>query len=187
MMEGVHVLPAVFMLVVLVVAMWYPGFMLSRNMIKALSLKSDVDGSVKSRKASGGEIVQCCIPVVNLGLVRGLLYGSAKIVYIPFGLTIFAVITRFILYLAFPNAIMLSFISLIFTWIMIVVSWVVNGYVLWDIGTCTQASTFSKILAFILPPLSQYIIGRNCVPMMRKAFADMEEAARQEDYVGNNH
>lgn len=174
MTTDVKVIPAVLMLVIVVIAMWYPGYMLAMHMIKALSLQNREGKISAGRKATASEIVQACVPIVNLGLAHKLLYGNAKIVYIPLGLTVFAVITRFIMYLAFPQAFMVSLVSLLFTWAMIVLSWFINGYVLWDIGTCVSASFISKLLAFIFPPLSAYIIGRNCVPLMAAALAEMD-------------
>lgn len=141
---------AIFLLIICA-AMWYPGFMMSVNMVKA----------VEHRNPTAGEYVLSCIPGLNLAVGRTVLYGTAKIVYIPAAITVFAVVQRFIMYFLFDEAILLSFISLLFTWLVFIVAWLISGYVLWDMATCAQCSIATKILAFVFPILAMFNIGKN--------------------------
>ena len=69
---------AVCFILLLMIVMWYPGFMLARNMVKAVS----------QRNPTAGENILACIPGINTGVARTALYGSAKLVYIPFALAV---------------------------------------------------------------------------------------------------
>lgn len=162
---------------ILFVIMWYPGFMLARNMVKAVS----------NRNPTAGENVLACLPGINTGVARTALYGSAKLVYIPFALAIIMTVVRYIMYYLFPEAVFAGFCTLIVTWVVYVITWLLNGYVLWDMGTCIQAGFVTKILGFICPPLAQWAIGRNCIPLMAAVLAELETERQREDYVGDSN
>ena len=52
------------------------------------------------------------------------------------------------------------------------IAWLFNGYILFDTGTCSQCGMLSKVLAFVIPPLSSYLIGKNCIPLIRQALEE---------------
>lgn len=168
---------AVCFILLLMIVMWYPGFMFARNMVKAVS----------QRNPTVGENILACIPGINTGVARTALYGSAKLVYIPFALAVIATVVRFVLYYIFPEAVLAGLISLIAAWVVYLVTWLINGYVLWDMGTCIQAGLLTKVLGFICPPLCQWAIGRNCIPLMAAVLSELEEEKQREDYVGNSN
>lgn len=163
------------MVVILAIVMWYPGFMLARNMVRAVS----------EEEPSAGDTILAIFPGFNLAVGRRELYGSAKLVWIP--MIVFCIFTalKMVFYFGFNSALG-ALISIIITYIyyvVLIVTWLTQSYVLFDMGTCTQASTLTKILAFVVPPLACWIIGRNCIPMMNAARADLEqEDANGEDY-----
>jgi len=160
--------------ILLLVIVWYPGFMLARNMVKA----------VTRRNPTSMENVLSCIPGVNIGVARTALYGSAKIVYIPLACVVIATAIRCVLYYVFPEAILLGLYSLVVTWIVFGIAWLINGYVLWDMGTCIQAGVFTKLLGFVCPPLAQWVIGSNCIPLMASILNELETERQREDYIG---
>lgn len=159
------------------VVLWYPGFMLSRNMIKA----------VTRRNPTRMENIMACIPGLNIGEARSALYGSAKLVYIPLACVVVVTAVRCVLYYVFPEAVLVGLYSLVIAWIVYVIAWMINGYVLWDMGTCIQAGVFTKLLGFICPPLAQWAIGRNCIPMMNAILNELETERQREDYVGDSN
>lgn len=153
----------VIMCFILLGVMWYPGFMLARNMVRA----------VGQTEPTVGDTILACIPGLNLAVSRKQLYGKATLVYVMFVLSVVAVIQRFVFYLAFPDAIMASFISLILTWVILFLTWITYGYILWDIGTCIQAGFVTKLCGFIMPPLACFILGKNCIPIMNSMYSEM--------------
>ncbi|MCM1440602.1 MAG: hypothetical protein NC131_15605 [Roseburia sp.] len=162
------------MLVLIGVIMWFPGFMCARNMVKAVS----------ERNPTIGENILAAIPVLNLLVVRKQLYGSAKIVWVMILQFIIPVVLRIALFFTMDVAagayILIAYS--IFFYLSIVVFWVLQGYVLFDAGNMIQAGTLTKILAFIIPPLSMYFIGRDCIPMMRMAMAQINGEDEDEEY-----
>lgn len=154
--------------------LWYPGFILARNMVKAVS----------QRKPTVAENFTACIPILNIAVARTQLYGSANIVHIPFVLTILTTIVRYILYYAFPTAITANLISLLITWIIYIYTWLILGYVLWDMCICIQAGILTKLLCFVMPPLAEWGIGRDCVALMAKAYIDL---AKKEKDIGDSN
>lgn len=163
--------------ILFLIIIWYPGFMLARNMVKA----------VTQRNPTGVENILSCIPGVNLGVARTALYGSAKIVYIPLACAVVMTVIRCVLYYMFPDAVLAGLYSLVITWIVYCAVWLINGFVLWDMGTCIQAGVFTKLLGFVCPPLAQWAIGRNCIPLMAAILNELETERQREDYIGNSN
>lgn len=149
-------------IVIMVAVMWYPGFMLSRNVIIA----------VRGDKPTVAETIIALFPGFQLANARKEFYGSATLVYVVNALVYVAVAQRYIFYLLFPEAIFASLVSLIVTWGALVIAWLFNGYILFDTGTCSQCGMLSKVMAFIIPPLSSYLIGKNCIPLIRQALEE---------------
>lgn len=163
------------MLLIALVVMWFPGFMCARNMVKAMS----------ERNPTIGENIMAAFPGFNLVVVRKQLYGSAKIVWFMILQFLIPVILRIVLMFTMEVAagayILIAYS--IFFYGSIVVAWIIQGYVLFDAGTMIQAGMLVKIMAFIMPPLSMYFIGRDCIPMMRAAMAGLEgEEDEDEEY-----
>lgn len=148
--------------VIMIAVMWYPGFMLSRNVIIA----------VRGDKPTAAETIIALFPGFQLANARKEFYGSATLVYVVNALVYVAVAQRYIFYLLFPEAIFASLVSLIVTWGALVIAWLFNGYILFDTGTCSQCGMLSKVLAFVIPPLSSYLIGKNCIPLIRQALEE---------------
>lgn len=162
------------MFVIAAVAMWFPGFMCARNMVKAVS----------ERNPTVGENIMAIFPGLNLVVVRKQLYGSAKIVWAMFIPVIIAAILRIALFFTMEVAAgaYLIFVYFAFFYGSMVVWWLIQGYVLADAATMIQSGMFVKILAFVMPPVASYFIGRDCIPMMRAAMAGMEEEDEEEAY-----
>lgn len=151
---------------IIFICMWYPGFMLSRNVIKA----------VRDDNPTLGETILAIIPGFNMVNPRKEFYGSAKLVWAVNILLIVAVIQKLVFYYFFDTAIVAAIFSTYIFYAVCVIYWVVNGYVIQDIGACSQCGILSRVLAFIFPPLSQYLIGRNCVATIRYMMANMQTA-----------
>lgn len=156
-------------LVLVAVIMWFPGFILAYNMTIAVS----------ERKPTAGEIVGALIPGINLGVARKQLYGSAKLVWTTLILLALTFVLKMVFFYRFdtPLGILLSLIFTYVFYFMVVVAWLIQGYVLFDMGNLIQCGTLTKLMGFIIPPLASYIIGRNCIPLMRAA---SQEIANQE-------
>lgn len=157
------------MILIIAIVLWYPGFMLSRNMIIA----------VEKRKPTIGENVMAAIPFLNAVPARKALYGSAKL---PLGIFIALVVTvvlnnviGFITADATSTAMVyLEVFALYGTYISYAACWVLFGYVLMDFAKCIQQGGFTFVLCYVFPPLAQFIIGKNCIPMIAKIESDME-------------
>ena len=81
--------------VIMIAVMWYPGFMLSRNVIIA----------VRGDKPTAAETIIALFPGFQLANARKEFYGSATLVYVVNALVYEAVAQRYIFYLLFPEAI----------------------------------------------------------------------------------
>lgn len=158
-------------IVIIAALMWFPGFLLACNMITAVS----------ERKPTVSEMLCAALPGVNLGIARKQLYGSAKLVWVTLALLVITVILKAVFFYGFNTSLGIL-LSLIFTYVffaMVAVTWIVQGYVLFDIGNLIQSGTVVKILGFIIPPLSCYFLGRDCIPLMRASMAEINK--EQED------
>lgn len=160
-------------LVLFAVVMWFPGFMCARNMVKAVS----------DRNPTAGETIMAIFPGLNLAVVRKQLYGSAKIVWFMILQFLIPVILRIALMFTMESpAGAYIFLAYSFTFYGVILStWIIQGYVLFDAGNMIQCGTLVKLMAFIIPPLSQYFIGRDCIPRMRMAMEGLESDDEDED------
>lgn len=161
------------MFVIAAIAIWFPGFMCARNMVKAVS----------ERNPTVGENIMAIFPGFNLAVVRKQLYGSAKIVwamFIPFIITIILRIALFFTMEVAAGA-YLILVYFVFFYGSIIIAWAIQGYVLADAATMIQSGMVVKVLAFVMPPVASYFIGRDCIPMMRAAMARMEDEDEDED------
>ena len=164
MIETIMIYVAV---LIMISVMWYPGFMVSRNVIIA----------IRGETPTVSENILALLPGFQLANARKEFYGSATLVYAVNAIVYVAIVQRYIFYLFFPEAIFVSLVSLIITWVALIVAWIFDGYILYDIGTCSQCGTLSKVLAFIIPPLSAYLIGKNCIPLIRQALEEGDSVA----------
>lgn len=152
-------------LLIILVVMWYPGFSMSRNVIKAVN---QVEPTV-------GQTVLACIPGFQLANCTGVV-GSrgAMPCVIVHCLCVVAVLQRYVFFFFFEDAVMLSLVSLIVLWIAFLVTWIYDGVVIASVALVCGCGLVSKILGFIFPPAACYIIGRNCIANVAAALEEID-------------
>lgn len=157
------------MLVIIAVVLWLPGFMLARNMIKA----------VEKRNPTLGENIMAVVPILNACPARKALYGSAKLpmgIFIALCLTIVLnnIVGAITADATTTGMLYLEVFTLYGTYISYAVCWILFGYVLADFAKCIQQGALTAVACFIFPPLGQFIVAKNCIPMIAKIESDME-------------
>lgn len=155
------VFTVIFFLVVLG-ALWMPGFLLAIRMVKG----------IEGREPEIGDYILACIPGFNLAVARKALYNSATCVYVVYGLFIVNSVLR-VISLAEFVPVLISLISLVIMWVMILVVWGFTAYLLIDMANCVGCGFVVKALSVVFPPVAQYCIAVSC--------PNMEELEDEED------
>lgn len=153
--------------IILAFVVLYPPAFLAMRTIEAIS----------QRKPTTGERILCCVPILNIGIVRKQLYNSYKIVVIPFAILLVAIIFRAVsifLVAQVPVLIMVSSVAMLLS---ILACWICFSIVIADLANCIGKGLFVKVLAFVLPPLAQFLLAKDVVPLVRAAQKIMEEEA----------
>lgn len=153
--------------IILAFVILYPPAFLAMRTIEALS----------QRKPTIGERIVCCMPGPNICVIRKQLYNSCMLPKVAFGVLVTAIIFRIVTMVmieVIPVAFVWSSIAMIFS---IVLCWICFSIVIADLANCIGKGLFVKVLAFVLPPLAQFLLAKDVVPLVRAAQKTMEEEA----------
>lgn len=128
-----------------------PGVMLAKRMVEGIG----------ERRMTAGEWVLAFIPGFNLTIPRKVLYNSATSVWVVYSLFTVNMILRLVSLLEFVPLVV-SLVSLVLTWVLLIVTWVFTGFILSDMAECVGLGLSVKIAAFIMPPLAEFFIAKQC-------------------------
>lgn len=145
---GVTIASIVFLICVIATFL-FPGYMMQSRIAKV----------VGGRDLEGFEHVLAVIPGFNLAITRNILYNSFALPVITNAVCVLVVVVNFFVQ-TFITAAIPTIIFFVLVWIALIVTWIINGYIIQDAANCMGLGLFWRVLAFIAPPLTEFVVAR---------------------------
>lgn len=138
-------------LVLIIFISLYPGYMLSTALISA----------VDKRKPTIKERLLAIVPYFNISLVDTTVTGHSMRIVVAGIASIASILLRYVLYLT-DGAMILSLVSLLEVWIVLIFSWVLQGVILSKTVAILDMPGYIKVISFVFPPFAMFLIGKDC-------------------------
>lgn len=157
-------------LLILIGVLFYPPAVLAIESYKAC---------MRKKKLSAYEYILCCLPLVNLIVMRKAFYGTAKIIYTSLGLIVAGIIYRALAILVLYSNGWIVLTSSVVMMATMVLIWLVSAYTFYDIAVCVRQGTFIKLFCIFLPPLGAYLASKAVRPYMKSVKEELDGTFKQ--------
>lgn len=128
-----------------------PGVMMSVRLARG----------VEARTLTIPEMILSVVPGFHLMIARKILYDSVVLPAVTFSVAVIVFILNFIIQsvLTVP---LLNISFVIATWIVMLIAWIVQGYIIQDAAACAECGILVRVVSFIMPPLAEFFVAKNC-------------------------